>query len=693
MSSVERFLPGLACLAFAAACAPSAFAASSPWFAHEHGAVRLVAGAAGGDEVDLGLQFRMKPGWKIYWRSPGDAGFPPQANWAGSVNLARTELAWPSPERFSVLGIETLGYRNEVVLPVTAAPFEPGKEMALRARVRFLTCNDICVPYETDLALDLPSGADAPEAALIDRWRARVPRSGSGGPLSIDRMELAGRTLAVVASAEGGFGNPDLFVEGPPGFRFGRPEIASAGATATLRMDIEPPGNARLEGREAILTLVDGDRAIERRVTLPRAKDPGFLFAILGLAVLGGLILNLMPCVLPVLSLKLMTVIDHGGESRGRIRAGFVASAAGILACFAILGTVAAGLKAAGLAAGWGIQFQQPVFVTFMAAVIVLFACNMWGFFEIRLPGAVADAASGDTGRSLRGHFLTGAFATLLATPCTAPFLGTAVGFALARGVFEIYAVFLAVGLGLALPWLLVAGFPVLVRHLPKPGSWMATVKRVLSFALIGTAAWLLSVLWFQIGGPGAVMVALLLAVMAFATRQCRDLGGRARLAAGGTAAFLAAVSMAGAGAFSVEGPSVAESAPPWRPFDAARIGTEVASGRSVLVDVTADWCLTCQINKSLVLERGRVAELLGGGGVVAMRADWTSPDDRIAAYLESFGRYGIPFNVVHGPAAPGGVVLPEILSESAVLKAVDEAGGVGGTARTPVGGVTKGGG
>ena len=701
MSSVERFLSGLACLALAATCAPSAFAAASSWFAHEHGAVRLVGGAAGGDEVDLGLQFRMKPGWKIYWRSPGDAGFPPQANWAGSVNLARAELAWPSPERFSVLGLETLGYRNEVVLPITASPFDPGKEMALRARVRFLTCNDVCVPYETDLALALPSGANAREAALIDRWRARVPSSGGGGPLSIDRIELAGRTLAVVASAEGGFGKPDLFVEGPPGFRFGRPDVASTGATATMRMDVQPPGNARLEGREATLTLVDGDRAIERRVTLPRAppQAPGFLFAILGLALLGGLILNLMPCVLPVLSLKLMTVIDHGGESQGRVRAGFVASAAGILACFAILGTVAVGLKAAGLAAGWGIQFQQPVFVTFMAAVIVLFACNMWGFFEIRLPGAVAGAASGETGRSLRGHFLTGAFATLLATPCTAPFLGTAVGFALARGVFEIYAVFLAVGLGLALPWLLVAGFPVLVKHLPKPGSWMATVKRVLSFALIGTAAWLLSVLWFQIGGPGAVMVALLLGAMAFATRQYRDLGGRARLAAGGTAAFLATVSMAGAGAFSVEGPSVAKNAPPWRPFDAARIGAEVASGRSVLVDVTADWCLTCQINKSLVLERGRVAELLGGGGVVAMRADWTSPDDRIAAYLESFGRFGIPFNVVHGPAAPGGVVLPEILSASAVLKAVDEAGGAsaGGTAPMPVRagrpGVTKGGG
>ena len=679
MSSIERVISGALCCVLAALCAPSALAAASSWFAHEHGAVRMIAGATAGDKIDLGLQFRMKPGWKIYWRSPGDAGFPPQVNWAGSVNLASAEMSWPSPERFSVLGLETLGYRNEVVLPITVSPFESGKEIALKARVRFLTCSDICVPYETDLALVLPSGVDAPETTIIDRWRARVPRLGGDAPLSIDRIEVAGRTLVVLASAEGGFGKPDLFVEGPPGFRFGPPEIDSNGPKASMRIAVQPPGDAGLEGREATLTLVDGDRAIERRVTLPRAapQAPVFLSAILGLAVLGGLILNLMPCVLPVLSLKLMTVIRHGGESHGRIRAGFVASAAGILACFVILGTVAAGLKAAGLAAGWGIQFQQPAFVTFMTAVIVLFACNMWGFFEIRLPGTVTDAASGDTGRGLWGHFLTGAFATLLATPCTAPFLGTAVGFALARGVFEIYAVFLAVGLGLALPWLLVAGFPGLARRLPKPGSWMVTVKRVLSFALIGTAVWLLSILWFQIGGPATVMVALLLGAMAFAIRQYRDLGGRARFATGVTAAFLAAGSMAGAGAFSGEGLSVAKNAPPWRPFDTARIGTEVASGMTVLVDVTADWCLTCQINKSLVLERGRVADLLGGSGVVAMRADWTSPDDRIAAYLESFGRFGIPFNVVHGPAAPGGVVLPEILSESAVLTAIEEAGGL----------------
>ncbi|MEK9646313.1 MAG: thioredoxin family protein, partial [Alphaproteobacteria bacterium] len=402
--------------------------------------------------------------------------------------------------------------------------------------------------------------------------------------------------------------------------------------------------------------------------------------AILGLALLGGLILNLMPCVLPVLSIKLLTVISHGGETPGRIRAGFVASAAGIVVCFLLLGTAAVGLKAAGLAAGWGIQFQQPVFLAFMIAVITLFACNMWGLFEIRLPDAVSDAAAtaGHGTGGLAGHFLTGAFATLLATPCTAPFLGTAVGFALSRGAMEIYAVFMFLGIGLALPWLLVAAFPVLVNRLPRPGHWMTTLKRILSIALVGTALWLLSVMWFQIGGPATMMIALLMTAIGFTIWQYRHLSDRARFATWIVVGLLTAISMVGAGSFAGGGASgeVAAKDDVWRKFDLAAIDREVAKGNTVLVDVTADWCLTCQVNKSLVINRGRVAEIIGGGRIVAMKADWTRPDPEIADYLKSFGRFGIPFNAVYGPSAPNGVPLPEILTESAVLAAIGKAGG-----------------
>ncbi len=696
--------------AAAAALASPAAAATSEWFDHEHGAVRLVSasGAAGtGGTVDLGLQFRMRPGWKIYWRSPGDAGFPPILDWTGSANLASADLAWPAPARFSVLGLETFGYGNEVVFPVSAALREPGKGLSVRARLRFLTCDEICVPYETRLALALPPGPDTatPHRALIDEWRAKVPKTGPGGPFSVERVELAGggaeQALVVRASAVETFVRPDAVVEGPEGFAFGPAAVTlgDGGETALMRIPVRPPGTppASLEGGEVTVTLLDGGRAQEHRQTVARAAaapapgagspgraaGPGLL-VVLGLAIVGGLILNFMPCVLPVLSIKLLTVGGPGGAAPGRGGGGVGAAAAGSGGCFRARAPGGAGLRAAGLAVGWGVQFQQPVFLAFMIAVITLFACNMWGFFEIRLPGPLAGAAGHGGRDGLAGHFLGGAFATLLATPCTAPFLGTAVSFALTGGLGEIYAVFLALGTGLALPWLAVAAVPGTVGRLPRPGPWMVTVRRVLSLALVGTAVWLLAILWPRIGSAAAVMIVILMAVIGYALRQSSGLPGRARLASWGLVAALAAVSMASAGSFAERAarPAAERGDGPWAAFDEERIAEAVAAGRTVLVDVTADWCLTCQVNKSLVLNRGEVATLADSGAIVAVRADWTLPDPRIAAYLERRGRFGIPFNAVHGTAAPEGIALPELLTEAAVLEAIALASG--GTPTAP---------
>ncbi len=709
--SIRRLYTQIAMLASLLAVGSAASAATSERFEHDHGTVRLLSGGAtagGGETLDLGLQFLMKPGWKVYWRSPGDAGFPPEVNWTGSMNFADAKMAWPAPERFSVLNLETLGYKKEVVFPITASVLEPGNAVVLKARVRFLTCNDICVPYEANFTLNLPAGADinTPQLGTIQRWRAKVPASGDRAPLSIDRAEVAGsgKTTALLVRVAGSdvLKSPDLYVEGPADYGFAKPvvRIASTGNEALMRIDVQPPNrpDARLAGETVTLTVVDGDLAVEQKVTLRRAESVaaassggdaigyGFL-AILGLAILGGLILNLMPCVLPVLSIKLLSVVGHGGEAPSRVRAGFLASAAGIVACFLLLGTVAVALQSAGLAAGWGIQFQQPAFLAFMVAVITLFALNMWGLFEIRLPGAVSDAtvyASGHGGSGFCGHFMSGAFATLLATPCTAPFLGTAVGFALSSGTVEIYAVFLALGIGLALPWIAVAAFPVLVKRLPKPGSWMLTLKRILSITLIGTALWLLSVLWFQIGGAATTMIALLMVAIAFTVWQCRYLTERARFATWVVISLLTAISMVGADSFADAERDllVAAEDETWRKFDLAAIDAEISRGNTVLVDVTADWCLTCQVNKSLVLNRGQVAEILVAGSVIAMKADWTKPDPVVTAYLKSYGRFGIPFNVVYGPTAPRGVPLPEILTESAVLAAFEQAGGKKALAR-----------
>ncbi len=691
---------------------PAIAAAAGPWDENPHVRMRLVAAVEAVGEsrtLTLGLQFRMRPGWKIYWRSPGDAGYPPKPDWSGSRNLAGTEMRWPAPSRFSIFGMETLGYKDEVVLPIVARLERPGEALDLRATVDYLTCKEICVPYKAKAVLRLPAGpaTASPLANLIARYAERVPGPGARHGLAIERVALIpddGKVvLRVDAKSREPFAAPDLFVEGPVGTFFDRPEATLAEDGRRVALRVVGDGFETTVGEEVklTLTLVDGARAMEKAVvvrlgaatsapgsarpaatgTTPLAAPSTPLVTILLLAVLGGLILNLMPCVLPVLSLKLLSVVGHGGRAAGEVRIGFVASAAGILFSFLLLATGLVAVKAAGLAVGWGIQFQQPVFLVAMTTIVTLFACNLFGLFEARLPRPLADfAARHGDGRSLAGHFLTGAFATLLATPCSAPFLGTAVGFALSRGPVEIFLVFAALGLGLALPYLAVAAVPGLATRLPRPGRWMMTLRRILGLALAATAVWLLTVLGAQIGTEGALVTGafMVLIAMVLALRHMR--GSRVGRHAGKVALALSAAAVAAA-AMTVPPPapvSTPESGGEivWQPFDRGRIPRLVAAGKTVFVDVTADWCITCQANKKLVLEREPVRSWLRAPDTVAMVADWTRPDPAIADYLASFGRYGIPFNAVYGPKAPRGIVLPELLTPDAVLAAVERAGG-----------------
>ena len=671
--------------------AGESFAAASTWWQTEHGEVRLIASSAAAgqaDEVLFGLHFRMKPGWKIYWRSPGDAGFPPSPDWSGSENLGDARLLWPAPHRFSVLGLETMGYTVEVVLPVVVAPFEPGKPIRLAGRVRYLTCEEICVPYEAKLALALPAGPETSslQAGLIEQFLQRVPSTSENAGLQIMRVTVEGsppaQALRLSVVADTPLATPDVFVEGPRGVAFGAPEVrlGSDRRSALMRIAVSTPKGKPIDlaGESIRLTLVDGERALERSVTATVEVSRG-LMAVLALALLGGLILNLMPCVLPVLSIKLLSVIGHGGADPRRVRIGFLASAGGILASFLVLATGAVALKSAGIAAAWGIQFQQPLFLAAMVAVRTLFACNLWGLFEIRLPGNISNAAaSAGGGTGIGGQFLTGAFATVLAAPCSAPFLGTAIGFALARGAAEIYLVFIALGVGLALPYLVIAAAPRLATRLPRPGPWMATLRRVLSLALGATAVWLLTVLAVQTGYAGAGLIALLMVAVTVALRQARHLAGRALVASWLVVGALSALALGAAGSLANQQGTrrAAPDAENWQPFKLAAIADEVAKGRVVFVDVTADWCLTCKVNKALVLDRGEVAGRLASPAVIAMKADWTKPDPGISAYLAGFGRYGIPFDAVYGPGAPAGIVLPELLTTKSVLEAISRAAG-----------------
>ncbi|MEM8589239.1 MAG: protein-disulfide reductase DsbD domain-containing protein [Pseudomonadota bacterium] len=643
------------------------------------------------DQVPAGLHVRLPDGWKTYWRSPGDAGLPPSLDLTQSYNLAETEFLYPAPHRFSLFGLDTFGYETEVIYPLYLRPEYPGEPMQLRGRADLLICSDLCVPASADLALDLPSGAaetDGPVANLISRFQALVPDQDGANGVVIERLapvaDAERPTLRIDATSPLPLSDPDLFIEVADYWSFGAPDVEfSEGGTriiATVPVLQEPSDAAPLTGQTVMVTLVDGGLAAERALTvdLPIQRDaasdwPVFL-SILGLAILGGLLLNLMPCVLPVLSLKLLSVVSHGGETPGRIRRGFLASAAGILFSFLVLAGVLIGIQSAGGAIGWGMQFQHPAFLVFMIVLLTLFAGNMLGFFEIVLPGRVNDAAGKVGGNSLAGHFGTGAFATLLATPCSAPFLGTAVGFAMTRGPVELVAVFIALGIGLALPYLAVAAYPRLAAKLPKPGRWMIVLKRILSLALIATAVWLLTVLSVQTSSLTAIVIAGIMVAIGLALwlRHRRPASlGRASV---GTVAVLAVVAML-LPAQLPRAASTTDSSTEWAAFSRSAVAERVGEGQIVFVDVTADWCLTCLTNKLLVIDRGEVAETLAGDDVVAMQADWTLPDDAIADFLASYGRYGIPFNIVYGPEAPGGIPLPELLTEGSVMDALRQAG------------------
>ena len=604
---------------------------------------RLISAVDGtGDlaAIPLALHIVLQPGWKTYWRSPGDAGYPPQVDVAGSTNVARAELLWPVPHRFQLFGLQTFGYGEEVAFPLMVTPEHPGQAIALKAKIRYLVCEQICVPQEGSLALDLPSGAATPSsfAPLVNRFASLVPKGGERFGWSVDQVAIdRERELVIdVKSSSEVLAAPDVIIEGAPHFYFGPPtvELSSDRHAARLRVPTERISSGPdVVATELTLTLFDGARGMEThaRPTAMIAAAPmtswSSILAILGVALLGGLILNVMPCVLPVLLLKLTGVLDLSGRERAQLRAAFLSTAAGIVASFLVLAGGLIALKSAGASIGWGIQFQQPAFLAMMAIVCILFAANIWGLFQIPMPAFVGRAALAGDARLGNDHaksFFTGVLATALATPCSAPFVGTAVGFALARGPVEILATFLALGVGLALPYLAIAAAPGLVGFLPRPGGWMRWLKGLLGLTLVGTAIWLMSIIGAQTG---------LLNVGA-AIRGDSD----------------------------------------WVVFDEAVIPAYIAKDKLVFVDVTADWCITCQANKKLVIDADPVAGRLKQADVIAMKADWTKPDPKIADFLGRHGRYGIPFNIVYGPGAPAGIVLPELLTAEAVIAALEQA-------------------
>lgn len=593
---------------------PSLFASSTPWQSNKHGRVRVVTPytvAPEKGQLILGLQFQPIPGWHVYYRDPGDSGFPPRPDWTGSKGFARPELLFPKPSRYTLPGnLVAIGYETDVIYPVTAE--RTSGSFRIRVRVSYLTCGDSCVPYKLTFDLDVPTGPqvelDAEIAPILQQFIDQVPPAERAG------VEIPGVTRASLPATE-------------------------------------------------------------------PSRSSSFL-GILLIAFIGGLILNVMPCVLPVLSIKLLGLLQHGGQSHRIVARDALASASGIWVSFVVLSLLAAGARAAGHAVGWGIQFQQPVFVAILVIVLVLFAMNLWGLFEIHLPLALAKlGAISPEDEGPGSFFVAGLFVTLLATPCSAPFLGTAMGFALTQSAGMIFLIFLAVGTGLAFPYLALAAVPAAITWLPKPGPWMLRVRVVLGFFLIATAVWLGAVLSRQVDSTGMTLFALLVLALAMVVWWRESLSERDRTSPWATLApwllvvFLIAAALHVVWHRRMASETVtAENAQglTWIPFSEAEVARRVLAGETVFVDVTADWCFTCKVNERLVLSSAEVTRAFKENHITLVKADWTTNDPAIGDYLRRMGRAGIPFYALYRPGK-NPVVLSEFLVKRKVLEILNQ--------------------
>lgn len=635
-------------------------------------------------QVTALLQVKLADDWKTYWRTPGEGGVPPQLAWqADSSNI--TDISWrfPVPERFDVQGIETVGYQGDINFPLQISVADWQQPVSLQGLLTLASCTNICVISDFPLALNFtPSELNADMDALFAYEQAQSALPHRDHPqLSVSEMvwSASQQQLAVTVTNTKQWQQPRIFVDSLrddyADLTITLLEQQQQGNELTARFAIshwlEQP---ELTGETLQVTIADklihaemSAEAIAGSVQQPAESTSWWMM--LPLALLGGLILNIMPCVLPVLGLKLQSVII-AERGRGQVRRQFIASALGIITSFVILAVMLMLLKLGGHAIGWGIQFQNPYFIGGMALVIGLFALSVSGLWTIQLPQGMQQWVATRGDQSTLGHFIQGMFATLLATPCTAPFLGTAVAFALAASNVQLLLIFVALGAGMALPWLAVAVWPSVAMKLPKPGPWLKWVNRIFALLLLLTTAWLISLLSNHVStGVFAFIVAVFVVVaLVLAYRRFGQ--------AGVIGAIAGTVLLSGIGlllsSWTSHPKQLEEHA--WQQLQPNAIASAVAQGQVVFVDVTADWCVTCKANKIGVLLQEPVASALRSDDIVLMQGDWTRPSEQITDYLRSYNRYGVPFNQVYGPGAPNGIALPVILTDNAVLKAIEQA-------------------
>jgi thiol:disulfide interchange protein DsbD len=685
----------------------------------------LPEGLTPGKSADAGLYFKIEPGWHVYWKNAGDAGLPPRVQWTLPEGIAASALQFPAPKRLPLGPLMDFGYENEVLFPLTltVAKSVTSGSALLHANVSWLVCQSSCIPGRAELEVSrdvydhpvtsLPLASDA---AIFKRFIGDLPKPLPKGSTTAFQPSKQGFRLVVLTGqreTEATFFPADQGVLANAALQTLTP--TPTGLILDLKKDeklTDNPDelNGVLElsrGRAFELAAASSDTAVASAnaastpVTSPTsapaaapvaAEDPPApvsvpapspevpshawpeLIKTFGLAFLGGMILNLMPCVFPVLFLKGLALVNSGNEERHRLRAhGFVYTA-GILVSFWVLVAVLLALRAAGERLGWGFQFQSPVFLMLMAGLLFFLGLSLAGQFEI---GLTLTKAGGSLAarQGFTGSFFTGVLAVVVATPCTAPFMGAAIGYALAHSAVVTFSVFTALALGLAAPYAAITFQPAWTRLLPRPGAWMDILKQGISLPIFATAIWLA---WVLAQAYGANVLAALLTSFLLLAVAGWFLG---RWPAKRWSSAVAALILLAVIAFSVVVPGklivtqeIATSAAVqdgWEPWSAEAVSRSLAQGRPVFVDFTASWCLSCQVNERVALDQPAVQKAFAEANVELLRADWTQRHEAISEALTALGRSGVPAYALYTPGTNNPQLLPEVLTPGLLIDAL----------------------
>ncbi|WP_347939835.1 protein-disulfide reductase DsbD domain-containing protein [Enterobacter kobei] len=623
------------------------------------------------------LTVELKPGWKTYWRSPGEGGVAPKIAWPQGVT---DSWSWPVPSRFDISGMTTQGYHDKVTIPIV---LDGVKGDTLDGTLTLSTCSNVCLLTDYPLHLDFTQPVDDGFRHAFDRAMHAVP--GTSGVSADLSAWLSDGNLVVTGTTDGKWDNPGIYFDPLEGDILpGEPAIKHDGNTLRVTVPITDEWGDKptsLEGKRLSFVLTNGSDAQQTTMTVgatpAEPSAPGGTGKMVLFALLGGLILNLMPCVLPVMGMKLNSILQAGSDRRV-IRLRFLATSAGILTSFMLLAAMVTGLKLAGASLGWGIQFQNPWFIGLMVTVTFLFALNLFGTFEMLLPSAATGRLATAGGAGLGGSFCEGMFATLLATPCSAPFLGTAVAFALGAPLHALWLIFLMLGVGMSLPWLFVALVPETAMLLPKPGRWMNTLKAILGLMMLASSLWLATLLSLHLGAMVSQIVVLVLIVVVLVLFALKGQTSSPLF-------WIVVIALSAFGGYQLRGvftsppdapaQHIAEAIP-WQPLSEDAIQQALSQGKRVFVDISADWCVTCKVNEHRVLNQPDIIAALSQPDVVALRGDWSQPSAFIADFLAKRNRYAIPFNAVYGPGLPEGEILSPLLDKRTLVTTLNNAKG-----------------